>query len=101
MGGRGAPRPAWHGWREPLPEGNWPILAASPIPYFPYSQVPREMDRREQDAARDDFVRAAPMAGGGGIARAEIHFPPRDLPGRVISPAPNPPTHRESGVVRP
>src|SRR2546425_70804 len=34
---------AAHGVHVPpahLPEGNWPIIAASPIPYFPYSQVP-------------------------------------------------------------
>src|SRR5881296_3384815 len=29
----------WEGMDEPLPEGNWPIISASPLPYFPYSQV--------------------------------------------------------------
>src|SRR5437016_8045310 len=39
---KGSTRLAWEGMDEPLPEGNWPIIAASPVPYFPYSQVPRE-----------------------------------------------------------
>src|SRR5206468_141714 len=49
-GRKGSTRLAWEGMDEPLPEGNWPIIAASPIPYLPYSQVPREMDRRGMGA---------------------------------------------------
>src|SRR2546429_5453588 len=73
-GRKGSTRLAWEGMDEPLPEGNWPIIAASPVPYFPYSQVPREMDRRDMDAVRDDFVRAARMAEEAGFDILEIHF---------------------------
>src|SRR2546427_6602468 len=73
-GRRGSPRLAWEGMDEPLPEGNWPIIAASPVPYFPNSQVPREMDRRDMEAVRDDFVRAARMAEEAGFDILEIHF---------------------------
>src|SRR5439155_79958 len=52
-GRKGSTRLAWEGMDEPLPEGNWPIIAASPVPYFPYRQVPRAMDRRDLDAGRD------------------------------------------------
>src|SRR5436309_14054525 len=31
-----------------------PIISASPIPYFPHSQTPKAMDRRDMDAVRDD-----------------------------------------------
>ena len=41
---------------EPLPEGNWPIVSASPLPYFPHSQVPREMTAADMDLVRADFV---------------------------------------------
>src|SRR3989442_5667238 len=82
---------------EPLPEGNWPIIAASPIPYFPYSQVPREMDRRDMDAGRDDLVRAGRMAGDAGFDVLEIHFAPGCPPASFIFPLTNRGTHGYSG----
>jgi anthraniloyl-CoA monooxygenase len=45
-GRKASTRRQWEGDVEPLPDGNWPTLAASPIPYFPHSQVPREMTAR-------------------------------------------------------
>src|SRR5206468_2827618 len=44
----------WEGMDEPLPEGNWPIISASPLPYFPYSQVPKEMTRADMDEVNAD-----------------------------------------------
>src|SRR6266481_7487080 len=44
-GRRGSTRPGAQGLDRPLHHGNWPLLSASPIPYTPHSQVPREMDR--------------------------------------------------------
>ena len=43
---------------QPLPEGAWPIISASPIPYYPHSQVPREMTRADMDKVIADFVQA-------------------------------------------
>src|SRR3989449_3131941 len=88
-GRKGSTRLAWEGMDEPLPEGNWPIIAASPVPYFPYSQVPREMDRRDMDAVRDDFVRAAQMGEEAGFDVLEIHFAHGYLLARFISPLTN------------
>src|SRR2546428_5986560 len=82
---------------EPLPEGNWPIIAASPIPYFPYSQVPREMDRRDMDARRDDFVRAAQMGGEAGFDVLQIHLPHGYLLASFISPLTNPRIDEDGG----
>src|SRR5881296_3470247 len=39
-GRKGSTRLAWEGMDEPLPEGNWEIIAASPIPYFPTAKSP-------------------------------------------------------------
>ena len=45
---------------EPLPDGNWPLIAPSPLPYLPgTSQRPREMTRADMDAVRDQFVASA------------------------------------------
>src|SRR2546422_4633566 len=57
-GRKGSTRRLWEGIDEPLPDGNWPLISASAIPYHPYSQVPKAMDRRDMDMVRDQFVRA-------------------------------------------
>ena len=46
-GPKGSTKLMWEGIDQPLPEGNWPILSASAIPYFPHSQVPKAMDRAD------------------------------------------------------
>jgi anthraniloyl-CoA monooxygenase len=74
---------------EPLEEGGWPILAASPIPYFPYSQVPKEMDRDDMRAVRNDFARAAEMAQEAGFDILELHFAHGYLLASFISPLTN------------
>ena len=57
-GRKGSTRKLWEGIDEPLPDGNWPLISASPLPYLAHSQVPRPMDRTEMEQVRDDFVRA-------------------------------------------
>ena len=37
-GRKGATKLMWEGMDEPLEEGGWPIVSASPLPYFPHSQ---------------------------------------------------------------
>ena len=44
-GRKGSTKLMWEGDSEPLDEGNWEIMAPSPIRYRPDSQVPREMTR--------------------------------------------------------
>jgi anthraniloyl-CoA monooxygenase len=88
-GRKGSTRRLWEGIDEPLPDGNWPLIAASPIPYFPHSQTPREMDRRDMDAVRDDFARAAGMAEQAGFDLLELHFAHGYLLASFISPLTN------------
>jgi anthraniloyl-CoA monooxygenase len=88
-GRKGATRLAWEGMDEPLDEGAWPILAASAVPYLPYSQVPKEMDRADMDRVRDDFVRAALRAEEAGFDMLEIHFAHGYLLASFISPLTN------------
>ena len=56
-GRKGATKLMWEGMDQPLPEGGWPIVSASPLPYYPDSQVPREMTRADMDRV-DRRVRA-------------------------------------------
>ena len=96
-GRKGSTRLAWEGMDEPLEAGNWPLLAASPIPYLPHSQVPREMDRAEMTKVRDDFVRAAQMAEQAGFDMLEIHFAHGYLLATFISPLTNKRTDEYGG----
>jgi len=79
----------WEGMDEPLPDGNWPIISASPLPYFPYSQVPKEMTRADMDEVKDDFVRAAQMSNDAGFDLLELHFAHGYLLASFISPLTN------------
>ena len=88
-GRKGSTRLAWDGMDEPLNDGNWEIIAASPIPYFPHSQVPRAMEGRDMEAVRDDFVRAGRMAEQAGFDILEIHFAHGYLLASFISPLTN------------
>ncbi|HEX8570803.1 MAG TPA: FAD-dependent monooxygenase, partial [Caulobacteraceae bacterium] len=59
-GPKASTRPPWEGGDDtPLPEGNWEIIAPSPIPWTAANQTPREMTRADMDAVKADFVRAA------------------------------------------
>ena len=88
-GRKGATRLAWEGMDEPLEEGAWPIISASPIPYFPDSQVPREMNREDMDGVRNDFLRAAAWSERAGFDWLEIHFAHGYLFSSFISPLTN------------
>lgn len=73
-GPKGATRIGWEGMDEPLPaDATWPLLAPSAVAYGPQNQVPREMDRADMDAVRDDFLRAAARAAEIGFDWLELH----------------------------
>jgi anthraniloyl-CoA monooxygenase len=88
-GRKGSTRLSWEGDNEPLPEGSWPIVAPSAIPYYPHSQVPREMTRADMDAVRDQFVRSARLAMEAGFDLLEIHMAHGYLLASFISPLTN------------
>ncbi len=48
----------WDGMDRPLAEGAWPIVSASPLPYYPESQTPREATRADMDRIKAEFVAA-------------------------------------------
>jgi anthraniloyl-CoA monooxygenase len=88
-GRKGSTQLMWNDMDHPLPRDNWPIVAASPLPYFLDSQVPREMSRADMDAVRDQFVAAAKMATGCGFDMLEIHMAHGYLLAGFISPVTN------------
>ncbi|AKU96138.1 Anthraniloyl-CoA monooxygenase [Labilithrix luteola] len=88
-GRKGSTKLMWEGSDRPLESGNWPIVSASPLPYFPDSQVPREMDRAEMDAVKADFVRAAKWADEAGFDLLELHMAHGYLLASFLSPLTN------------
>jgi len=72
-GRKGSTKLMWEGMDEPLESGNWDLIAPSPLPYLPVSQMPREMTRTDMDVVRDQFVGATRMAVRAGFDLLELH----------------------------
>ncbi len=79
----------WEGEDEPLPEGNWPLIAPSPLPYKAGSQVPREMTRDDMDRVTSDFLRATRLSDSAGFDLLELHLAHGYLLASFISPLTN------------
>jgi anthraniloyl-CoA monooxygenase len=88
-GRKGSTTLLWDGFDEPLPEGNWPIMAASPLPYKPQSQVPKEMDRADMDQTLADYAAATERAEAAGFDMLEVHMAHGYLLNTFISPLTN------------
>ena len=79
----------WDGMDQPLPDGAWPIMAASPIPYYQDSQTPHEMTRTDMDDVREKFVAAAQRGLRAGFDMLELHCAHGYLLGGFVSPLTN------------
>ncbi|WP_372622717.1 bifunctional salicylyl-CoA 5-hydroxylase/oxidoreductase [Falsiroseomonas sp.] len=88
-GRKGATKLMWEGIDQPLPEGGWPVISASPIPYLPHSPVPREMTRADMDSVREEFVAAAHRATRCGFDMLELHCAHGYLLASFLSPLTN------------
>lgn len=72
-GPKGSTQVGWEEADEPLPAGNWPLLAPSAVAYGPRNQVPRAMTRADMDRVREDFVAATRRAAAAGFDWLELH----------------------------
>jgi anthraniloyl-CoA monooxygenase len=79
----------WEGDNEPLPEGNWPVVSASPLPYKPHSPLPRELSAAEMRTIVADYVRAARLADDAGFDLLELHMAHGYLLASFLSPLTN------------
>jgi anthraniloyl-CoA monooxygenase len=96
-GRKGSTRLMWEGMDEPLPAGNWPVCAPSPLPYSPANQVPHELTREEMTAIRDAFVAAARAGERAGFDLLELHCAHGYLLSSFISPLTNRRTDQYGG----
>ncbi|MEZ5666154.1 MAG: bifunctional salicylyl-CoA 5-hydroxylase/oxidoreductase [Alphaproteobacteria bacterium] len=88
-GRKGSTKRLWEGMDEPLDDGNWPLIAPSPIPYKPGSQVPQQMNRFDMEQVIMDFERATRMADEAGFDMVEVHLAHGYLLGSFLSPLTN------------
>jgi anthraniloyl-CoA monooxygenase len=88
-GRKGATKLSWEGNDEPLESGAWPIISASPLPYYPHSQVPREMTRADMDRTLADYLQAVQRAERVGFDMIELHAAHGYLIASFISPITN------------
>ncbi|WP_293810149.1 bifunctional salicylyl-CoA 5-hydroxylase/oxidoreductase [uncultured Bosea sp.] len=98
-GRKGATKLMWEGMDRPLPEGAWPIISASALPYYPESQVPREMTRADMDRVTAEFVVAAERGERAGFDMLELHCAHGYLLASFLSPLTNKRTDDYGGSV--
>jgi len=91
-GRKGSTQLLWQEADKPLPnpEDNWPIVSASPLPYYPgESQTPKALTRNEMDRIIANFVRSTRYAEEAGFDMLEIHMAHGYLLASFISPLTN------------
>jgi anthraniloyl-CoA monooxygenase len=88
-GRKGSTRLMWEGIDEPLPDGNWPLVAPSALPYRADSQVPRALTGDDLVALREEFTAAAARAARAGFDVLELHCAHGYLLSSFLSPLTN------------
>jgi len=88
-GRKGSTKLMWNGIDEPLPEGNWPVMGPSPIPYSEANQVPREMTREDMDTVLGQFLLSTQGAVAAGFDLLELHCAHGYLLSSFLSPLTN------------
>lgn len=90
----------WEGMDDPLPEGNWPLVAASELPYRPgVSALPRALGPEDLAALRSEFAAAAVRAADCGFDLLELHCAHGYLLSGFLSPLTNHRTDAYGGTL--
>jgi anthraniloyl-CoA monooxygenase len=88
-GRKGATKLMWDGMDRPLADGAWDIVSASPLAYYPDSQVPAEIDRTGMDRVKAEFVAATIRGERCGFDMLEMHTAHGYLLASFLSPLTN------------
>lgn len=88
-GPKGSTQLGWQRSDEPLLQDNWPLIAASSLPYGPQNQVPRMMTHEDMERVRNDFLAATQRAIAAGFDLLELHCAHGYLLSSFISPLTN------------
>jgi anthraniloyl-CoA monooxygenase len=96
-GPKGSTKVGWEGYDVPLDSGNWPIMAASDVPWTAHNQVPRPMDRADMDEVIGQFVAAVRKGEEAGFDMVELHAAHGYLLSSFITPLTNKRTDEHGG----
>jgi anthraniloyl-CoA monooxygenase len=99
-GAKGSTKVGWEGYDVPLEEGNWPLIAASEVPWSPANQKPRPMARADMDEVRDQFVAATRLGLEAGFDMVELHCAHGYLLSSFITPLQNTRTDEYGGSLQ-
>ncbi len=94
-GRKGSTQLGWEDPDHPLPDeaDNWPLVSASPIPYYEQiSDLPAELDRAGMERITSEFVSASERSARAGFDMLELHCAHGYLFASFISPLTN---HRQ------
>lgn len=98
-GPKGSTKLGWEGMDQPLDEGNWELLAPSPVPWSPNNQTPREMTEADMDAVEAAFVQATERAARCGFDMVELHAAHGYLLSAFLTPLTNKRTDAYGGTL--
>jgi anthraniloyl-CoA monooxygenase len=97
-GRKGSTKLMWEGIDQPLDEGNWEVVAPSPLPYRAgVNQVPRELGVEDLAAIKEEHVAAARRGAEAGFDLLELHCAHGYLLSSFISPVTNQRTDEYGG----
>lgn len=89
-GRKGSTQLGWEQADHPLAEGNWEVIAPSPLPYLEgISQTPRPMTHEDMEEVAQQFVRAAQLGAQAGFDMLELHMAHGYLLASFLSPLTN------------
>ena len=88
-GPKGSTQVGWEQTDEPLPEGNWPLIAASAVSFGPTNQNPAAMTRADMDRVTAEFVQSTRYAIAAGFDWLELHCAHGYLLSSFITPLTN------------
>ncbi|MFD4141229.1 bifunctional salicylyl-CoA 5-hydroxylase/oxidoreductase [Streptomyces sp. NPDC058572] len=89
-GRKGSTKLMWEGIDQPLDQDNWPLAAASPLPYRAgVNQIPHALDRTGLTEIREQFTGAARRAASSGFDLLELHCAHGYLLSGFLSPLTN------------
>lgn len=98
-GAKGSTQLGWEEMDAPLANGNWPLIAASDVPWSPSNQVPRPMTRSDLNMVRDQFVAATMRGLEAGFDMLELHAAHGYLLSSFITPLQNRRTDEYGGTL--
>ena len=97
-GRKGSTKLMWEGIDDPLPDGNWEVVAPSALSYRDgVNQVPRELSAADLAEIREQFVTATVRGNDAGFDMLELHCAHGYLLSSFISPLTNQRTDEYGG----